>query len=315
MKQDATIQTRGGRSVSGTITKLARRLVPVAVFFAIAFAIDMLTGQRYSSLWGSAAIIASVVYVFPAVRPTLAAFAVYGAIWVGFNLVRAIADDAGLALASTTAISRWERDLFGGFPSAQLQAKFLDVGMVQAQDVVLSLVHGSFFIVPFIVAALVWWRARALFQPFAVATALTFALGLIGFLLLPTAPPWMSDPGDVTRITPRVLAEVIGVPLGGGSAGTVPEGFRFEPNHLAAMPSVHVSATVLVFLTLTRFGRIAGVIGGLYALLMSVGVVYLGEHFVLDAIAGWITALIGWELALRWCGEKRFGTERNPVVR
>jgi membrane-associated phospholipid phosphatase len=255
----------------------------------------MLTGQRYSSLWGSGAIIASVIHLFPWIRPALAAFGAYGAVWVGFNLVRAFADDAEMGLVSTGAVSAWERTIFGGtVPSAWLQSRFFDTESIRAQDVLLSLVHGSFFIVPFAVAGLTWWKHRQRFLRYATATALTFALGLVGFLLMPTSPPWLIEPVSVTRVTHHVLATASGDSLSGSG-----EGFAFEPNQLAAMPSVHVAATVLVYLHLRQFGRTGAESGAIYAVLMSLGVVYLGEHYVLDAAFGWVIAIIGWWLARR----------------
>lgn len=284
-----------------TILDLARQLMPVAIFFAIAFAIDMLSGQRYSSIWGSAAIVGSIVHLFPALRSTLSALGGYAALWVGFNLARAIGDDAGLAIADPGAVSRLEGWVFRGtMPSERLQTWFLDPAQVQVHDVALALVHGSFFIVPFLVAVLVWWRIRELFHPYAMATAVTFALGLVGFLLLPTAPPWMSHPSEVTRVTRHVLAETAGISTGSGQDGVMASAFRFDPNHLAAMPSLHVSVAVIVFLLLQRLGPLPGVIGAIYALLMTLGVVYLGEHFVLNAAFGWDIALTGWTLTCRW---------------
>lgn len=298
------MRARSIAAAPDTISNLARRFLPVAIFFVIAFAVDMLSGQRYSSLWGSAAIVGSVVHLFPAARPTLAAIGAYVALWVSFNLVRAIGDDAGLAIAGPGTVSRLEGSLFGGaLPSAWLQTSFFDSTQVQVRDVALSLVHGSFFIVPFLVAILVWWRFRELFHPYAMATAVTFALGLVGFLLLPTAPPWMSNPDDVTRVTRHILVETAGLSAGSDQDAVMASAFRFEPNHLAAMPSIHVSVIVIVFLLLRRIGPKPGVIGAIYSLLMTLGVVYLGEHFVLDAIFGWVIALTGWTLACRWIAE------------
>ena len=298
MNQDVYGQARGASARTGEIPGFVRRLLPVAVVFAIAFGVDMATGQRYSSVWGSIAIVASVAIILPAVRPALVALGGYGAVWVVFNLGRAVADDAGIALLGTDAVARWERGLSGGrLPAARFQDVAFDPEHVHLHDVVLSLVHGSFFVVPFVVAGMVWWKRRALFRPYALATAATFALGAIGFLLLPTAPPWLSDPGEVTRVTQHVLAETAGVSLGGSGGG---DGFWFEPNHLAALPSIHVAVAVLVCLIASQTGRIAGILGGLYAVLMTVAVVYLGEHFVLDAVLGWAIAVAGWRLACRW---------------
>lgn len=297
MNQNVYRRARGFGASTDEAPKLVRRFLPVVVFFAIAFAIDMLTGQRYSSVWGSAAIVASAVHLFPAVLPALAALGGYAAVWVVFNLVRAVAEDAGVAVVGANAVSRLEHAVFGGtLPSAWMQEAWFDPDHVRAHDVLLSIVHGSFFVVPFVVAGALWWKRRAQFRVYARATAATFALGLIGFLLLPTAPPWMSDPGEVTRVTHHVLEQTAGVSIGRSGDGA---GFWFEPNDLAALPSIHVAATVLVFLVARSIGRLAGVLGGIYALLMTVAVVSLGEHFVLDALLGWGVALAGWNITRR----------------
>ena len=55
---------------------------------------------------------------------------------------------------------------------------------------------------------------------------------------------------------------------------------------MAAMPSVHVAAAVLVGLAIRTVAPRLSVVGIGYALAMSLAVVYLGEHFVVDAVAG-----------------------------
>jgi hypothetical protein len=272
------------------------RLLPVIVAFGIAFAVDMATGQRHSAVWGSIAIVASAVAVFPAVRPALAALGAYASVWVTFNVVRAVADDAGMALVGRETAAAWERALFGTLPSAWAQDLFFDPDRIRGVDVALSIVHGSFFVVPFVVAAVLWWRQPPLFRRYAVATAVTFALGLLGFLLLPTAPPWLAEPGAVTRITHHLLEGSPGASL--SSADGEP-GLWFEPNALAALPSIHVAATVLVLLAVRRISVQAGVLAGIYALLMTFAVVYLGEHYLIDALAGWVVAGVGWWAAVR----------------
>ena len=292
--------------LAGDVPNHARRFLPVVLLFAIAFTIDQITGQRYSSVWGSAAIIASVVSLFPAIRLALVAFGGYAAIWVGFNLVRAVADNASPGLVGTEVVSNVESAMFGGqLPSAYLQSQFFDAGRVDSVDVALAIVHGSFFVTPFLTAGLVWWTRRSLFPRYAGATAVTFALGFAGFLLLPTAPPWLSEPGDVTRVTHHVLKDTAGLSLADNTGDTASmRGFWFEPNHLAAVPSVHVASVVLVFLVLRQFGRASAIAGALYATAMTISVVYLGEHFIIDVVLGWGVALAGWQLT-RYAGRLR----------
>lgn len=294
-QQAASSQTGGAIRVDRAGT-LLRRLAPAILAFAAAFAIDMATGQRYSSVWGSIAIVISVVTLLPAVRPALAAIGAYAGVWAGFNLVRAFADDAGLALSGQETAAGWERTLFGTSPSGWLQDRLFDSDRSGPIDIALSVVHLSFFIVPFVVAAVLWWKRRRLFRRYTVATAITFTLGLMGFLLIPTAPPWLAEPREVTRVTHDLLAGSAGASLSRADGGS---GLWFEPNQLAALPSIHVAATVLILLVARRVGRPATVAAGVYALLMTFAVVYLGEHYVVDAALGWAVALAGWWLAGR----------------
>lgn len=273
------------------------RLLLAIVFFAAAFILDVVSDRQHSRVLGGAAIFGSALTLFPAIRAGLIAASVFALTWVGFNLVRAFADDAGLAIAGLYTASDIERWLFrGSLPSTIAQRNAFDPERVQPHDIALALVHTSFFVVPFLIAVIAWRRHRPAFRRYLVATATCFSLSLVAFILLPTAPPWMSDPEDVTRITHHILP---GSGAGGNteSATVSSAAFWFEPNDLAALPSVHVAMAVLVCLVLGETARSGRITGGLYALAMSVSVVYLGEHFVLDVITGWLVALASWRLA------------------
>ena len=286
---------RPGASSHQRWVALVRRLLPVAIFFAIAFVLDHFTRQQYSAVFGSAAIIASVLSVFPAVRPAALGLGGYGLVWILFNLGRAVADNAGLAIGGRNAVSSFEANFFGGtLPSQWLQDRFHSPDRIELQSVGLAVVHLSFFVVPFVVAAMLWFRQRVVFIRYGWATAIAFGLGLIGFVLLPTAPPWMSNPDTVSRITVGALG-------GDGTTSALPgaptaanPALGFEPNHVAALPSVHVVAAVLVFLALRAVSPRWQWVGAAYAVAMTVAVIYLGEHFLLDAVLGWVVAVIGW---------------------
>jgi hypothetical protein len=253
MRQAGTFRPEAGKAAGGARSAWWSRLLAPMLFFAVAFAVDMLTGRRYSLVLGSVAIVASAIALFPAIVPGLVALGAYAGTWIGFNIARAFADDAGVALGSATLIAEAESEVTGTLPPIALQDAFFDAGRIGAHDVALSLVHGSFFILPFAMAAIIWWRRREIMGQYTIATAATFALGLVGFLLLPTAPPWMAAPDEVTRVTHHLLASGTEMEFSDGDGG-----FAFEPNHLAAMPSVHVAATVLVFLAARGFGRARG---------------------------------------------------------
>ena len=57
-------------------------------------------------------------------------------------------------------------------------------------------------------------------------------------------------------------------------------------NQLAAMPSLHFATTVMAAHVLSDVGRVPGAVGWAYAGALGFALVYLGEHYVTDLIAG-----------------------------
>ncbi|MGB3099882.1 MAG: phosphatase PAP2 family protein, partial [Solirubrobacterales bacterium] len=57
-------------------------------------------------------------------------------------------------------------------------------------------------------------------------------------------------------------------------------------NPWAAMPSLHFGASVLSAMLLYESNRAAGVVGWTYAGVLGIALVALGEHYVLDLLAG-----------------------------
>lgn len=263
---------------------IARWVLPWMIAFSVAFAGDRLTDQAWSSFWGSGAIVVSVLWSFPGIRSWAVAIVAFGGVWVGFNLLRALAARSDLAVVGPFAVGRLDERMLGGVLTSQrLQERSIVTAGISPIDIALTLIHLSFFVVPFLIALLLWIRNSRTFWRFTVATAICFAIAVIGLFFLPTAPPWMRDPASVSRIPHRVLVD-FGLLREGGNGSA----YGFEPNALAAFPSVHVAATVLVLLAMwkeaerwrwTRSIRAASL---LYAVAMSFGVIYLGEHYLLD---------------------------------
>jgi hypothetical protein len=113
------------------------------------------------------------------------------------------------------------------------------------------------------------------------ALVLASAMGLVGFTLLPMAPPRML-PGFVDT-----LASTSGAGWWGGDA-SAPRGLGALTNQLAAMPSLHVGwavwvAWVVVTLSTRRLVRVLAVA---YPVGTTLVVVATANHYLLDAVAG-----------------------------
>jgi hypothetical protein len=119
-------------------------------------------------------------------------------------------------------------------------------------------------------------------------------LGLIGFTLLPTAPPRLLPGAAGFHDTMAQYAS-----FGWwGSDASAPKGMGQLTNQYAAMPSLHVGWALWCGVMLWRYGRTvpARVAAVAYPLLITVVVLGTANHYLLDTVAG--VAVMGAGLAL-----------------
>lgn len=115
------------------------------------------------------------------------------------------------------------------------------------------------------------------------------AIGLVCYVLFPTAPPRLM-PGGAYLDTLVSTADV-----GWWSGQTsLPNGLGQMANELAAMPSLHVGWTIWVAWAVWRH---VGALGRTLAVLYSSGttlvVLATGNHWLLDAVAGGLVVAVG----------------------
>lgn len=175
----------------------------------------------------------------------------------------------------------------GEMPSHRLQRAFGTPGEVRPHDLALAMVHWAWFVVPHGTVAYLLLRHHDRFVRGAVMTAATFDLGLVVYWAVPTAPPWYAAESGRMEPLRRIMVEAgehfwkrFWRPLYDG----------LEGNPFAAMPSLHFGTSVMAARVLSDVGRGPGTLGWAYALTLGFGLVYLGEHYVVDLIAGYTLA-------------------------
>jgi len=296
--------------------RLVRRAGFAAVVFGIAFAFDSVTNQRYSQLFGSIAIVVSLLGVWPRVRGFALPIAGYAGAWVGFNLLRALGDETPWRDDRLDLVPTLEARLFGGtLPSIRLQRWLFDPAQVDWIDQLFTTVYLSFFVVPHVIAVILLFRNRDRFWQYVAASAVLFFMGAVAFAVLPTNPPWLSSAeaagGSTLRLLNLVLASVglrDSVPAGGGAMA---QHFSFEPNPVTTIPSIHLGVTALLIpLSVNRCWRLAAII---YTAAMAFALVYLCEHYVLDAVAGALAAAIAWTVITRFFTSARSNASVAPA--
>jgi PAP2 superfamily protein len=177
----------------------------------------------------------------------------------------------------------FDRLLFGASPTAALQRVLSRQGGSTALDHALVYAHWAWFVQPHVAAAWILWRHPERFPRAGAMICAVFDLGLVGYFAAPTAPPWYAAEQGRIRGTRRIMAEV-GERLWGRLWPSL-YGF-LGGNPLAAMPSLHFGTSVMAAHVLDDVGPVPGALGWAYASTLGFALVYLGEHYVIDLLAG-----------------------------
>jgi membrane-associated phospholipid phosphatase len=219
-------------------------------------------------------------------------WAVYILAFVLFADLRTVADDTGVEIRRQYPLDA-DRWLFGGtLPTEWLQRHLFQSGSTGALEFACVAVYASYFVVPHLVALVLWWRDRAAFVRYGLSVLLAVYAGLAVSFVAPTAPPWLAERYTDGPHLARVLADTVGynpeqAGVGSGVTGT---------NPFAAMPSLHLAVTMLVVLALWRRPLLRG-LALAYVAAMAFTLVYTGEHYVVDELGGVVTAVLAWAVA------------------
>nr|WP_082993396.1 phosphatase PAP2 family protein [Mycobacterium sp. 1245111.1] len=214
---------------------------------------------------------------------------------------------------------------FGNVPTVWLQ-EHIKMAEPPWWEVIISGIYMSFFVLPYVVAGVLWLRNRTEWAAFVRRfVALSFA-ALVGYVALPAAPPWAAascTPAEVAggpANPPCMFRGAAGVPDGGllgamhmsqpgahqfveristrgwgtlhlQSAGALLDSGQASVNLVAAIPSLHAAVTAMISMFLWRRVRRGWrPLLVAYPLAMAFVLVYSAEHFVVDILIGWALA-------------------------
>jgi membrane-associated phospholipid phosphatase len=230
------------------------------------------------------------------------------ALLLAYEMLRGFADNPfGVHVASLVT---WERTVFAGhLPTEILQRHFYQAGQIHWHDIGATIIYFLHFPLPLVSAFFLWLKDKSQYYRFIVALlALSFA-GFITFLLFPAAPPWYAaDQGlvSVTKITDLAVDHL-------EWRWNISYYYsHLNPNQVAAIPSLHAAYPALVLLALRRYNRKLLWWFLPYPLLVWLSIVYLGEHYAIDVIAGVIYAVAAYFLVYESAALCRFALRFTP---
>jgi membrane-associated phospholipid phosphatase len=177
----------------------------------------------------------------------------------------------------------------GELPGLRLQRAHARPDTIGRADQVLVWCHWIWFLVPHGTVAFLLLRRPELFPRGAARMYAVFDIGVLGYWAVPTAPPWyaaeagaLGDPAQ--RPALRRMMREHGEAFWKGAWTPLYDVLGGNP--LAAMPSLHFATSLMAAHLLAEAGPLPGAVGWTYAVMLGFALVYLGEHYVVDLLAG-----------------------------
>jgi membrane-associated phospholipid phosphatase len=173
-------------------------------------------------------------------------------------------------------------------PTVRLQSRFSDPERFSPLERLLVWCHWVWFAVPHASVGYVLLRRPDRFPAAAARMYAVFDIGAVFYWAIPTAPPWYAARHgrlQDARMRPvrRMMLEY-GEEFWGERWPDLYDVLGGNP--LAAMPSLHFATSLMGAHLLTEVGPVAGAVGWTYAALLGLALVYLGEHYAADLVAG-----------------------------
>lgn len=216
----------------------------------------------------------------------------FTAVLLLYDQTRGVADALGISLHERDILDA-EKWLFGGVePTIWLQHHLYSPAHVYWYDALITLVYTSHFVATPVLAAILWLRDRALWLRYITRVVVLAFTGLITYCLFPEAPPWMAARDGLTDPVFRLSARGWIWLHAGNVNEALARAQKDGANPVAAMPSLHTAFAVLVAIMIgTRIRTRWRYLLALYPVAMGFTLVYTGEHYVLDLVAGVFYAL------------------------
>jgi hypothetical protein len=250
-------------------------LVGSVLYLALIFGVMLWRGVSIEPEW-VALVLLVIAVALGRGRTFIADWAPFLLLFFAYEAMRGFAAKTNFAPHDLSGLERW---VFAGtIPTLTLQHAFFHPGVVGPQDIMAMLFYFMHFVLPIVVGFVFWVTSREYYWRFVAALLLMCVLAFVTYLFWPSAPPWYQL-HDVVKVNDQTVRTLWGYTL------VTPLYHSFNPNPFAAFPSLHAAFPMLAAVYAWQRYRILALGLVLWTVAVWVSIVYLGEHYVVDAIA------------------------------
>ncbi len=289
-----------------TPSRMPRRplLIGSAAYLAVIFGVMLVRGISIEPEW--------VVLALLLIAVAMGRGSLFIRDWAPF-LVLFFAYEAMRGFAAKTGfpahdVSPFERALFGGqLPTVVLQQAFYRPGVVSWQDLAAVFFYFMHFPLPIVVGFVFWIKSREHYWRYISSLLLMCLVAFLTYLFFPTTPPRLERLAGVHWITNETVQKLF------SSYYVSPLYTHLNPNQYAAFPSLHAAFPALAAMYAWRRYRRLALGLAVWAGCVWIAIVYLGEHYFVDALAGLLYAVAAGLVVERLAWSRRLRGAPSPV--
>jgi hypothetical protein len=253
------------------------------IYLALIFSVMLWRGVSIEPQWVALALLVIAIAVGRG-KQFIFDFTPFLLLFFAYEAMRTFAAASGAG----HDISGLERALFlGRVPSETLQAAFYNAHQVGWLDVAAMVVYFMHFPLPVAAGFVFWLRSRELYWRYVASLLFLCFLAFLTYLFWPSTPPWLEPSTGVTHVTDVTVHRLF------TNYFLSPIYHSFNPNRYAAFPSLHAAFPVIaaIYARWARMPKFALLLIGWTAAVWF-SIVYLGEHYVVDALDGVVYTVV-----------------------
>lgn len=229
---------------------------------------------------------------------------------MAWQLTSYLATDFGFPVHAEEMIAFDKLMFFGHVPAQWLQQHLYHPGHLEWYDVLAITMYSLHFLAPLAAGFALWLVNRRLYYRYAIAFILCAVAGFATYIVFPAMPPWMAAwrcPGGCqvphAHVYLRGVRDLFAANMKvwfNPNHGELKTGFlHLSYDKVGAMPSEHAMYPMLILLFFRKqFGRIAYLLL-IYIAMVLFSIAYLGQHYIMDAIAGFAYAILGYVFVMQ----------------
>lgn len=250
-------------------------LIGSVLYLALIFGVMLWRGVSIEPEW-VALVLLVIAVALGRGRNFIADWTPFLLLFFAYEAMRGFAAKTNFPPHDLSGMERW---VFAGtIPTLTLQHAFYHPGVVGLQDIVAMLFYFMHFVLPIVIGFVFWVNSREYYWRFVAALLLMCFLAFVTYLFWPSAPPWY-ELHDVVKINDQTVHTLWGYTL------VSPIYHSFNSNPFAAFPSLHAAFPLLAAVYAWQRYRLLAVGLALWTAAVWLSIVYLGEHYVVDALA------------------------------